>query len=126
MSGTRLPFPHPRVRPDWLPPLSGDGLAPGQKIIDPHHHLWHARPDRYLLDELAADVGTGHDVRATVFIQCGSAYRTGGPEEMRPVGETDFGAAVAAESAAHPFQACAGIVGHADCRLGDRIEPVLL
>jgi L-fuconolactonase len=79
-----------------------------------------------LLDDLAADLRSGHDVRATVFIQCGSAYRKDGPEEMRPVGETEFVAAIAAESETLPFQACAGIVGHADCRLGDRIEPVLL
>jgi L-fuconolactonase len=71
-------------------------------------------------------VETGHDVRATVFIQCGSAYRPDGPEEMRPVGETEFVAGIAAESESLNFRACAGIVGHADCRLGDRIEPVLL
>ena len=133
MSGSRLPFPHPRVRPDWLARLHEDILDPGQPIIDPHHHLWHARPDPYLLPDLAADVHTGHDIRASVFIQCGSSYHKDGPEEMRPVGETVFVASVAAESAKGTgsvghgtFRACAGIVGHADCRLGDRIEPVLL
>jgi L-fuconolactonase len=126
MSGTRLPFHHPRVRPAWLAGLREDILDPDQPIVDPHHHLWHARPDRYLLDDLAEDVGTGHDIRSTVFIQCGSAYRKDGPEEMRPVGETEFVAGVAAASEKHSFRACAGIVGHADCRLGDRIEPVLL
>jgi L-fuconolactonase len=126
MSGSRLAFPHPRVRPDWLVRLREDVLEPDLPIIDPHHHLWHARPDRYLLDDLAEDLRSGHDVRATVFIQCGSAYRQNGPEEMRPVGEIEFVAAVARESEALEFRACAGIVGHADCRLGDRIEPVLL
>jgi predicted TIM-barrel fold metal-dependent hydrolase len=126
MSGSRLPFPHPRVRPEWLAGLQEDVLDPDRKIIDPHHHLWRARPDPYLLDDLADDLGTGHDVRATVFIQCGSAYRRDGPEELRPVGETEFVAAIAAESETRPFRACAGIVGHADCLLGDRIEPVLL
>ncbi len=126
MSGTRVPFPHPRVRPDWLARLTEDVLDPEQPIIDPHHHLWRARPDRYLLEDLTQDLQTGHAVRATVFIQCGSAYREGGPEEMRPVGETEFVAAIAAASESLPFRACAGIVGHADCRLGDRIEPVLL
>jgi predicted TIM-barrel fold metal-dependent hydrolase len=122
---SRLAFPHPRVRPEWLARLTEDVLDPEQPIIDPHHHLWRARPDRYLLDELAADVGSGHDVRATVFIQCGSAYRKDGPEEMRPVGETEFVAEIAAASETRDFRAAAGIVGHADCRLGDRIEPVL-
>jgi len=126
MSGTRIPFPHPRVRPEWLSGLREEVLDPGQLIVDPHHHLWRARPDRYLLEDLAEDLGTGHDVRATVFIQCGSAYRQDGPEEMRPVGETEFVAAIATSSESLNFRACAGIVGHADCRLGDRIEPVLL
>lgn len=122
---SRVPFPHPRVRPEWLVRLSEDVLDPDQPIIDPHHHLWRARPDPYLLDDLAGDVGTGHDIRATVFIQCGSAYRKDGLEEMRPVGETEFVAAIAEASESRKFRAAAGIVGHADCRLGDRIEPVL-
>ena len=126
MSGTRLPFPHPRVRPDWLARLREDCLEPSRRIVDPHHHLWPARPDPYLLADLTADVASGHDIRATVFIQCGSAYRQDGPPEMRPVGETEFVAAIAVASETGPFRAAAGIAGHADCRLGDRIEPVLL
>src|SRR5262249_50768612 len=126
MTGTRVPFPHPRVRPDWLARLREDILDPGQPIIDPHHHLWNARPDRYLLEDLTEDLRTGHSVHSTVFIQCGSAYRPDGAPELRPVGETDFVAAIASASETLPFRACAAIVGYADCRLGDRIEPVLL
>jgi predicted TIM-barrel fold metal-dependent hydrolase len=124
----RVPFPHPRVRPDWLGGLREDVLEPDLPIIDPHHHLWHARPDPYLLDDLLADVRSGHNVLATVFIQCGSAYRKDGPEEMRPVGETEFVAAIAAQTETGTygaFRACAGIIGHADCRLGERIDAVL-
>lgn len=124
----RKPFHHPRVRPDWLARLREDVLEPDLPIIDPHHHLWHARPDRYLLEDLVADVTTGHNVVATVFIQCGSAYRKDGPVEMRPVGETEFVAAIAAATEAGAygtFRACPGIIGHADCRLGDRIDAVL-
>lgn len=126
MSGTRRPFPYPRIRPACLAGLRENVLDPVQVIVDPHHHLWHARPDRNMLDDLAEDVGMRHDVRATAFIQCGSGYREDGPEEMRPVGETEFVAAVAAASETRDFRACAGIVGHADCRLGDRVDPVLL
>lgn len=124
----RKPFHHPRVRPDWLGMLREDILDPAQPIIDPHHHLWHARPDPYLLEHLVADVTTGHNVLATVFIQCGSAYRKDGPEEMRPVGETEFVAAIAKATEAGEygaFRACPGIVSHADCLLGDRIDAVL-
>ena len=55
-------------------------------------------------------------------------YRARGPEEMRPVGETEFVAGVAAmsESGAYgPTRVAAGIVGFADLTLGDRVEPVL-
>jgi len=124
----RKPFHHPRVRPDWLLKLVEAVLDPAQPIIDPHHHLWKARPDRYLLADLVADIGTGHNVLSTVFIQCGSEYRTEGPAELRPVGETEFVAAVAkeSESGRHgPLRACAGIIGHADCTLGERVDAVL-
>ena len=67
-------------------------------------------------------------MRSTVFIQCGSAYRKEGPEALRPVGETEFVAAMAAESETGKygaFRACPGIVGHADCRLGDAVDATL-
>jgi predicted TIM-barrel fold metal-dependent hydrolase len=124
----RLPFHHPRVRPAWLAKLTEDIIDPDQPIIDPHHHLWKARPDRYVLDDLVADLRTGHNVLATVFIQCRSEYRADGPEEMQPVGETEFvaAAAQACESGSYGgLRACAGIVGYADCLLGDRIDAVI-
>ena len=123
----RKPFHHPRVRPEWLAKLTEEALDPAQPIIDPHHHLWKARPDVYLLKDLVADLRTGHNVLATVFIQCGSEYRADGPPEMRPVGETTFvaAAAQACETGHGPLRACAGIVGHADCTLGERIDAVL-
>ena len=124
----RKPYPHAPVRPDWLNKLQEDIIEPELPIVDPHHHLWHRRPDRYLLEDLLADVGSGHNVRSTVFIQCGSAYRTEGPLELRPVGETEFVAAIAAETetGAHgAFRACPGIIGYADFRLGDRVDAVL-
>lgn len=124
----RQPFHHPRVRPDWLAKLTEEILDPEQPIIDPHHHLWKARPDAYLLPDLVADLRSGHNVKATVFIQCRSEYRTDGPEAMQPVGETEFVAAAARECedpAYGGLRACAGIVGQADCLLGDGIDVVL-
>ncbi len=124
----RQPFHHPRVRPAWLAKLTEEVLDPAQPIIDPHHHLWKARPDRYLLADLMADLCSGHNVLATVFIQCQSEYRPDGPEALQPVGETEFVAAAATECESGAYgtpRACAGIVGHADCLLGDRIDAVL-
>jgi L-fuconolactonase len=122
-------------------------LEPDLPIVDPHHHLWvrpayaaslppgevHgfnqvvARTPRYLLDELLADMNSGHNIIATVFVQCGAMYRADGEVAFRPVGETEFVNGVAAMSASGifgPSRACAGIVGHVDLT-GDHIEEVL-
>jgi len=124
-----------------------DILDPDLPIIDPHHHLWdyravvpnlpppkhgfdHVLPRTplYLLDQLSADMGAGHNVRGTVFIECGAYYRSSGPDALKPVGETEFVNGVAAMSASGhygPARACAGIVGHANLALGDAVAPVL-
>jgi predicted TIM-barrel fold metal-dependent hydrolase len=78
-----------------------------------------------MLDELRADLSAGHNVRATVFIQCGVGYREDGPPELRPVGETEFIAGIAAQAEATGVRACAGIVGYCDFRLGEPIDAVL-
>src|SRR5512144_1051797 len=106
------------VRPEWLERWHEEILEPELPIVDPHHHLWD-RPgrSRYLLDELLRDTSSGHNILATVYVQCGSMYREKGPAEMRPVGETEFVNGIAAMSASGVYgktRACAGIVGYAD------------
>src|SRR5262245_39959081 len=118
---------------DWLALTPEPTLEPELPICDPHHHFWDFRTERipyqrYLLHELAADIHSGHQVRATVFIEARAMYRAEGPEELRPVGEVEFVQGLAAASASGlygPGQAAAAIVGHADLNLGDRVEPVL-
>jgi predicted TIM-barrel fold metal-dependent hydrolase len=103
-------------------------LEPDLPIIDPHHHLWDDARGRYLLDELMRDVNSGHNIRATVFIECSAMYRANGPEALKPVGEVEFVNGVAAMSASGaygPARLCAGIIGFADLRLGEAVEPVL-
>ncbi|WP_293906484.1 amidohydrolase family protein [Phenylobacterium sp.] len=121
-------------------------LEPHLPIVDPHHHLWDrsmapaqagpqhpfltaiAPAQRYLLDELLADIGSGHNVIATVFLDCVAFYRADVPEALRPVGETEFVNGVAAMSASGiygPSRVCAGIVGRADLTLGDGVQAVL-
>jgi L-fuconolactonase len=116
------------VRQEWLDLWREEILEPALPIVDPHHHLWDRPGWRYLLDELLADVNSGHNVVATVFLQCRSMHRADGPEELRPVGETEFVNGVAAMSASGiygPARLCAGIVSYADLRLGARVQPVL-
>src|ERR1700694_5860754 len=94
-------------------------LEPDLPIIDPHHHLWDRPTDavralppsdhgfadiirnspRYLLDDLMIDLTSGHNVRGTVYMECGSMYRADGPDAFKCVGETEFVNGVAAVSA---------------------------
>jgi predicted TIM-barrel fold metal-dependent hydrolase len=116
-------------RDDWLAQAPPEPiLEPELPIVDTHHHLWDRADHRYFLDELLADVRTGHNVVATVFVECHAMYRAHGPAELRPVGETEFVTGIAAMSNSGlygPTRVAAGIVGFADLTLGDRVEPVL-
>jgi L-fuconolactonase len=115
-------YPHPHVNEAWLARSREDILEPDLPIIDAHHHLWERATGTYLLPQLKADVTAGHNVRGTVFIQCGYGYRADGPLEMRPVGETETVVNIA--SGGGPG-VCAGIIGYTDFRLGDRVDAVL-
>jgi len=117
---------------DWLALTVEAPIEPDLPICDPHHHLWDQNTariaPRYLLDEILEDVGAGHNVVSTVFIECGAMYRADGPEPLRPVGETEFVNGIAAMSASGIYgkaRIAAGIVGTADLRLGDAVGAVL-
>jgi L-fuconolactonase len=127
-------------------------LDPDLPIVDSHHHLWFMpestlaamearnsisarslapvfrRRARYLFDEYMADVASGHNIRASVFVDARTLYRASGPEAFKSVGEVEFVNGVAAMSASGVFgevKVCAGIVGGVDLRLGDAVEEVL-
>jgi len=120
---------HLPVRPEWLALHHEPVLEPDLAIIDAHHHLWDRPGARYLLPELLEDTGSGHNIIATVFMQCQAMYRASEPGAMKTIGETEFinGIAAAAASGTYgPTLACAGIISHADMMLGEAVEDVLL
>src|SRR5271165_7160634 len=115
-------------REDWLALHSEAIIEPDRPLVDPHHHLWDRGGQRYLIEEMAADIASGHNIVATVYVDCRSMYRARGPEAFRPVGEVEFANGVAAMSASGGYgkaAICAGIVSHANLLLGDAARPVL-
>lgn len=128
-------------------------IEPDLPIVDAHHHLWiqpevvlaalersedeasirlaaaFRRNARYLVEEYLGDLNSGHNVRATVFMEADAMYRAEGAEVMRSLGEVEFAngmAAIAASGALTDIRICAGIVGSVDLRLGDAVEEILL
>ncbi|AWW74627.1 amidohydrolase [Erythrobacter sp. KY5] len=123
-------------------------LEPELPILDPHHHLWDLRammpmfPEprhrfietlvpvaHYTFDQFSADVsGSGHNIVASVFMECGAFYNSAYGEAKKVIGEVEYVNGVAAQSASGlygPAKLCAGIVGHADLMLGESAGEVL-
>jgi L-fuconolactonase len=132
-----------------------EAIEPQIPIVDPHHHLWVLTQERleeierggsvfarglapifrararYAIEELLADLRSGHDVRATVVVEAGataSMYRARGPQELRSVGEVEYitgAAAMAASGMFGEIDVGAGIVGNVELRLGETAAEVL-
>ena len=122
------PSMHLSVRPDWLALHQEAIIDPALPIVDAHHHLWDRPENQYLLPDLLRDISAGHNIRATVAVECGAMYRQDALAELRPVGETEFLSGAAAMSASGGYgecRVCAGMIGHADLRLGGRVGPIL-
>ncbi len=120
---------HLAVDNAWLAKRTENAIDGALPIVDAHHHLWdRSRSPRYLLDDLLADLDSGHNIIGTVFVECRAMYRADGPAGLRPVGETEFVNGIAAMSASGDYGAsrlCRGIVGSADLRLGDQVRAVI-
>ena len=95
----QMPAVQAPVRQEWLARRTEQILEPGLPIVDPHHHLWDAPRYRYMFPELLADLGSGHNIVATMYEQAREMYRADGPEELKSLGETEFITGVAAMSA---------------------------
>src|SRR4051812_6676258 len=104
-------------------------LEPDLPIIDPHHHFWESAPrGRYLLPDLLADLGGGHNIVSTVFLECRAMYRKDGPREMAAVGEVEFVNGIAAMSASGGYGPCRVaevIIGGGDLTVGARVRELL-
>lgn len=130
----------PQERKTWVRQMGARGewwdrrreaiIEPEWEIVDAHCHLWTERriydptdnrnwlqTSQYLLDELFRDTGSGHKVTQCMFVECGTAYHAEGPANLRAVGETEFVAGLAEQSAARRGATeIAAIVAFADLR----------
>lgn len=116
------------VRPDWLARRGEDALEAELPIVDSHHHFWETASARYLAEEFLADVATGHNIIASVYVQSGANFRTGGPRRLRAVGETEFAVAEAARASRignNRTQVAAAIVGPLDFSPGAATQEVI-
>ncbi|MFC1532745.1 amidohydrolase family protein [Thermodesulfobacteriota bacterium] len=111
----------------WYAQVLEDIIEPGRPIVDPHHHLFSRKNRSYLLENLWNDTESGHKIEKTVFIECHTSYRETGPDHLKPVGETEFVADIATQSAAADSTKAviSGIISYANLTLGDALDEVL-
>ena len=90
---------------EWLAKAAPESaLEPDLPIIDAHLHFWHRGAHRYFVEEYAQDLAaSGHNVVATVALECGSMYRADGPDHLKCVGETEFFVGMAAIGASRKY-----------------------
>jgi predicted TIM-barrel fold metal-dependent hydrolase len=124
--GERSAVPRPLFDLEWLDLKPEATIEPDLPILDPHHHLWENREPPYGLAAFTADAMSGHDIRATVYIEALTQWYKHGPRHLRPVGETAF-AATAGERALQSGgpHIAAGIVAHGQLTVGDAVQEAL-
>jgi L-fuconolactonase len=112
----------------WLKLTEETPIDPDLRICDPHHHFRYRADFHYLLDDLLSDIDQGDNICKTVFIQCHVWYRETGPEELKPLGETEAVQRIAEQCARDKrtrIDVAAGIVCYADLTRGSRVTTVL-
>lgn len=103
-------------------------VDPELEIIDSHFHLFDIPGTRYLLDEYLNDVGTGHNIVASIYCETKAFLRQDGPDGLKPLGEVEFANGMGAMSASGAYGPCRvahGIIGHADMTQGAAVGELL-
>jgi predicted TIM-barrel fold metal-dependent hydrolase len=115
------------IREDWLSLTKEEVIDPDIPICDPHHHLWYDELIKYSIEDFLQDVGDGHHVTKTVFVESRMMPKEDAVLEMQPVGETEFVQNVVTElkEKNEEIDVATGIVGFADLTLGRAVENVL-
>jgi L-fuconolactonase len=118
--------PHITIRSDWLAQHVEAALEPDLPIVDAHHHLWDLPGKRYLAEDFTDDLTCGHNVKATVFVECHTHYCQDGPPQYASLGEAEFALQEARRAhAASGVHVGAAQVGNVDLTLGAAAGDVL-
>jgi len=101
-------------------------IEPELPIVDAHHHLWHD-PDRsYVAQDFARDIAAGgHNIVASIFVECKTNYLPTGDPDARALGEITFARAQSQCTHGATTAIAAGIVGYVDLSLGEKVHAVL-
>ena len=74
----------------WLDQVIEKIVEPDLPIIDPHHHLWSFFGVDYLTQQFSMDINSGHNIKKTVYVECGMSYLNHGVDHLKSLGETEF------------------------------------
>ena len=124
------------VQERWLSQNPEDIIEPELEIIDAHHHLWDYRafehwpyPEYklYMITEFEKDaVNTGgHNIKGTVYVQCGTGYRKDGAPHLQAVGEVQFCEEIHNKSKESEVRVCWGCVGSVDLHSAEAEEALI-
>jgi L-fuconolactonase len=107
-------------------PATEELLFPDLPICDTHHHYFTGPEMRYSPEDFLQDILTGHNIVSTVHVSAKTGWREDGPENMKPVGETEYLEKLPRTSKKAPqIKLAAGIIGLADLNSGDAVKPIL-
>ena len=109
----------------WLDQVIEEIVEPDLPIIDPHHHLWSFLGVDYLAQQFHMDINSGHNIKKTVYVECGMSYLNDGADHLKSLGETEFVVRQAKQIEELGDGIIDGIVAKADLRLTDSLDDVL-
>ena len=111
----------------WLNMTSEKVLDPELPICDAHHHLMERDGEAYMLGEFLGEIREGHNLRRTIYVDCGKHHRQEGPVQLRPVGETEYARDISGKYSigSGSVEIAAGMVAFAELTLGDAVKSVL-
>jgi L-fuconolactonase len=113
------------IRLAGSPTVVETALEPELPIYDAHHHLWFPPRKQYLVEDFVKDIGNGHNIVKTVFVE---SMSVGKRQEKSPVYETKFIHEITQQPMQGQFgkiQIAAGIVGFVDFTTGAAVVPML-